>query len=170
MIGIDITDRYMPGAIGRVVEMHGSYYGRHWHFGAQFESLVAAEFGAFTAALPHPRARAWFAVREGVVVGTVSLDAREERPEGGQLRWFIVDPSVAGGGVGSALLALALKFAAQIEVASVFLHTFAGLSGAHRVYERAGFTLTSETEAATWGRTLTEQVFTLHLQPRPAEL
>ena len=45
---------YEPGALGRVVELHGRWYARHWKFGAYFEALVAqglAEFlGNFDAA------------------------------------------------------------------------------------------------------------------------
>ena len=33
---------YVPGAIGKVVELHGTYYAQHWGFGLFFEAKVAA--------------------------------------------------------------------------------------------------------------------------------
>lgn len=38
---------YRPGAIGKLVELHGTYYSRHWNFGLQFETMVAAEMAEF---------------------------------------------------------------------------------------------------------------------------
>ena len=40
---------YVPGSIGRIVEMHGRYCARHWRFGAFFEAKVAQELGELLA-------------------------------------------------------------------------------------------------------------------------
>jgi hypothetical protein len=37
---------YIPGAIGRVAELHGTYYYKHWGFHLFFESKVAIELSA----------------------------------------------------------------------------------------------------------------------------
>jgi len=29
---------YVPGAIGRIVELHAAYYSKHWQFGLFFEA------------------------------------------------------------------------------------------------------------------------------------
>ena len=34
---------YVPGAIGRITELHATYYHEHWGFGRYFESKVATE-------------------------------------------------------------------------------------------------------------------------------
>ena len=36
---------YAPGALGRIVELHGAYYHEHWNFGRLFEARVAADVG-----------------------------------------------------------------------------------------------------------------------------
>jgi hypothetical protein len=41
MSEIEICKGYVPGTIGRVVELHGAYYHAHWGFGAFFEAKVA---------------------------------------------------------------------------------------------------------------------------------
>jgi hypothetical protein len=46
------------------------------------------------------------------------------------------------------------------DFASCYLTTFAGLDAARRLYEQAGFTLTHEEEADSWGTKVREQLFT----------
>ncbi|MEK9724472.1 MAG: hypothetical protein VW405_13455 [Rhodospirillaceae bacterium] len=42
-----IVDGHVPGALGRLIEMHGRHYARDWGFGLFFEAKVAAESAAF---------------------------------------------------------------------------------------------------------------------------
>jgi hypothetical protein len=44
---IEIHKGYVPGAIGRVVELHGTYYHAHWEFGGFFEAKVAGGLAEF---------------------------------------------------------------------------------------------------------------------------
>ncbi len=41
MPDIELVRGYVPGAIGRVAELHGTYYHAHWGFGLFFEAKVA---------------------------------------------------------------------------------------------------------------------------------
>jgi hypothetical protein len=47
MKDVEIQKGYIPGAIGRVVELHGTYYARQWGFGLFFEALVATGLANF---------------------------------------------------------------------------------------------------------------------------
>jgi len=38
---IEVTKGYVPGCIGRVAELHGTYYAENWGFGRYFEAKVA---------------------------------------------------------------------------------------------------------------------------------
>ena len=38
---------YLPGAIGRIVELHANYYSLNWGFGLFFEARVAKEMSEF---------------------------------------------------------------------------------------------------------------------------
>lgn len=44
---IDIVTGYRPGMIGRITQMHGEYYAKHYEFGHFFESKVAAGWRSF---------------------------------------------------------------------------------------------------------------------------
>ena len=46
MNGVKISG-YIPGAIGRITELHAIYYNKHWNFGLFFESKVATEMSEF---------------------------------------------------------------------------------------------------------------------------
>ncbi len=52
---------HVPGAIGRIVELHGRYYAREWRFGRYFEAKVASELGEFLARFDASRDGFWIA-------------------------------------------------------------------------------------------------------------
>lgn len=43
MSDVEIVKGYLPGSIGRVAELHGTYYHKHWGFSLFFEAKVATE-------------------------------------------------------------------------------------------------------------------------------
>ena len=47
MRGFEVVEGYVPGSLGRVASLHGSYYHEHWGFGVFFEAKVATELSAF---------------------------------------------------------------------------------------------------------------------------
>jgi GNAT superfamily N-acetyltransferase len=158
-----IGSDYLPGIMGRIVEMHAHYCARHWGFGSFFEAKIAADIAEFHRALPHPDARLWHALDEDRVVGSVGVDGRHAAEIGAHLRWFIIDDRVRGTGLGKRLLSEALGFARERAYANVYLWTFAGLEAARHLYESRGFHLVGECEATTWGARVTEQRFLLEL-------
>ena len=158
---IEITDALVPGALGRLIEMHALYYARDWGFGAYFETRVAREAADFASALPREDSRFWFALRGGRVIGSIAIDGRKAAGTGAHLRWFILDGSSRGGGVGAVLLDAALAFCRARKFPRVHLSTFAGLDAARKLYEARGFRLVEESEADTWGVTVREQRFEL---------
>ena len=44
---IELISGYLPGAIGRITELHGTYYAKNWDLGLYFEAKVATELAAF---------------------------------------------------------------------------------------------------------------------------
>ena len=152
------------GALAAVIRLHAEYYRRHWSFGLPFEAKVAAQLGEFALALPHGDARLFLATDGAEIIGSIAIDGRIR--EDARLRWFIVAEH-ARGGLGRRLLDTALAFARERGLPRLTLGTFAGLDAARRLYEGAGFALTHEAPAASWGVTVTEQVFTLTFPPSP---
>ena len=152
---------YTPGCIGRIAELHGTYYHAHWKFGLYFEAKVATERAAFLQRYDETRDRLWTAVVEGRIEGAIVIDGIHAATEGAHLRWFIVSDALRGRGAGRRLLAEALAFCRRKPYDRVFLWTFEGLDAARHLYTAAGFTRVHQQEGMQWGASVTEQRFEL---------
>jgi DNA-binding MarR family transcriptional regulator/GNAT superfamily N-acetyltransferase len=155
---VTLTAGCLPGAIGDVVALHGRYYAGHG-LGARFEALVAEELGEFMRRFDSKYDGFWLARRGGWTLGSVSVDASRRAREGARLRWFIVDPSAHGQGVGRRLVEAALGHCDKMGYRRIYLTTFAGLDAARHLYERHGFRLVSQARDSHWGRAKLEQRF-----------
>jgi GNAT superfamily N-acetyltransferase len=154
---------YIPGAIGRIAELHGSYYSKRWGFDLFFESKVAIELSEFLRRFNEARDGFWIASVEEKIVGSIAIDGVHHDSKGAHLRWFIVAPEKQGQGIGKKLLHEAIEFCREKEFGRIYLWTFAGLDPARYVYEKFGFRLCKEHEGSQWGRSVTEQRFELIL-------
>jgi GNAT superfamily N-acetyltransferase len=154
---------YIPGAIGRVAELHGTYYHQHWGFHLFFESRVAIELSEFLRRFNEARDGFWAARIEEKIVGAVAIDGVHHDSQGAHLRWFIIAPENQGHGIGNRLLNEAVEFCRKKEHGRIYLWTFAGLHPARHLYEKFGFKLCEEHEGEQWGRAVTEQKFELIL-------
>lgn len=157
---ISLVTGYQPGAIGRIAQMHGEYYARHHDFGAFFEGKVAGGVAEFATRLSSPVNQIWLAMREGKIVGSVAIDGEDLGQQQAHLRWFILDDSCRGTGIGRRLLSEAMAFCDSGQFSAVQLWTFKGLDAARKLYESFGFTLTREWQGDQWGKMMTEQQFT----------
>ncbi|MEB6380611.1 bifunctional helix-turn-helix transcriptional regulator/GNAT family N-acetyltransferase [Leclercia adecarboxylata] len=158
--GVHIVSGYHPGMIGRITEMHGSYYAREHNFGSFFEAKVAAGLAEFSGRLDNASNQIWLAMQNGRIVGSVAIDGEDLGNNEAHLRWFILDDGCRGGGVGRKLVAQAMAFCDERQFAAVQLWTFNKLTAARRLYESFGFTLSNEWQGDQWGSTITEQQFT----------
>jgi len=152
---------YTPGALGRIAELHGTYYHQHWGLGLYFEARVATELAAFLSRLDPNGDGAWFAYDEDRVIGGIFIDGHDPAGEGTRLRWFIIDPAYQGRGVGNRLMQAAMEFCDAQQFKRVYLTTFAGLTSARHLYEKYGFRLCAEVDATelTGDPSKIEQVF-----------
>lgn len=152
---------YRPGALGRIVELHGSYYGAHWGLGLYFEAKVATEMAVFLSRFDPQQDGAWFAQVDGSIVGGVFIDGHDAAGQGARLRWFIIDPAYQGRGLGNRLIEAAIDFCKGQRFPRVYLTTFAGLDAARHLYEKHGFRLcgTEDGSHLTGKSSLVEQVF-----------
>ena len=145
---------FEPGAVERIVALHMGYYGPNWHFGPAFKKYLMDGLGEFAARIDPEKDLFLVAKREGKIVGSVCIDG--SATEDAQLRWFILDPSIHGRGIGNGLLSRAMAFVRSAGHRHVYLFTFKGLDSACRLYEKHGYRLT-ETLAAdnTYGTPVT---------------
>ena len=138
---------YAPGALGRIVELHGSYYHTYWDLDLYFEAKVATELAAFLNRFDAQRDGAWFAYADKRVIGGIFIDGADADGEGARLRWFIVDPAYQGRGVGRRLIEAAVNFCDAHAYPRIYLTTFAGLDSASHLYQQCGFRVCGEMDA-----------------------
>jgi len=152
---------WRPGLVGEIVRAHGTYYARERNFPAFFEAKVAREMGEFLARLAPPDLLL-FAWDNATFLGALILDTTDPILDSGQahLRWFIMTDAARGRGLGRQLVQAGMDHLRAHGFASCYLTTFAGLNAARRLYEAAGFTLSHEADAETWGTKVREQLFT----------
>jgi len=157
---IKIVTGYHAGMIGRITEMHGSYYAREHDFGSFFEGKVAAGLVDFVARIDKPCNQIWLAMINERIVGSVAIDGQDLGNNEAHLRWFILDDGCRGSGLGKKLIAEAVNFCDEQSFSAVQLWTFNKLTAARRLYETFGFELSKEWEGVQWGSPITEQQFT----------
>lgn len=157
---------YIPGAIGRITELHAIYYSKHWGFGLFFESKVAMEMSRFLSRFNGVRDGFWVATVNGQIVGSIAIDGSRSDKDGAHLRWFIVDLKYHGQGIGNMLIQKAVNFCKGVKFNRVYLWTFKGLDPARHLYEKYGFKLAKEHEGDQWGVTVKEQLFELILEEK----
>src|SRR4030043_2485763 len=106
----DITlSGYIPGAIGRIAELHGTYYYKHWGFDLFFESKVATDLSEFLRHFDETRDGFWVASVGEKIVGAIAIDGVNHDSQGAHLRWFIVAPENQGHGIGKMLIEEGVK-------------------------------------------------------------
>ena len=154
---------YFPGVLGKITELHAVYYHEHWGFDISFETQVGMELCEFMRRFRQESDGFWAAVVNGDFGGAIAIDGNRAHEEGARLRWFIVDPTLQGSGIGGKLIQTAIEFCRNAGHKEVFLWTFEGLDSARSLYERHGFCLSEEHTVDQWGTRIREQKFVLTL-------
>ncbi len=163
MPDVQIITGDIPGSIGRVAELHGTYYQEHWGFGLFFEAKVATDLAAFLGRYDEQRDGFWTASMGGRIEGSITIDGSHAAAEGAHLRWFVVSDALRGKGIGNQLVGTAIGFCRSHGYRRVYLWTFEGLNAARHLYEKNGFRLVEQRKGAQWGREVNEQRFELPL-------
>ncbi len=155
-----IRHELAPGDLGMVVHLHGLIYAREYGLDTTFEPYVAKPLADFVLG---GAGRLWIAEDDARIVGSIALVEAGEQI--GQLRWFLVVPEARGSGLGKRLLDAALAYARERGLSHIFLWSFADLTDALRLYERAGFKVTETKTGLVWGAERTEVRMDLEFAP-----
>ncbi|MDI6762718.1 MAG: GNAT family N-acetyltransferase [Thermodesulfobacteriota bacterium] len=158
-----ILKGYRPGVIGRLAELHATYYYENWGFGLFFEAKVATELSEFLSRYEGSRDGFWTLSLNHQIQGGIAIDGIKAMTDGAHLRWFILSPEVRGRGFGHRLMEEAISFCKKNDYKRVHLHTFEGLDPARHLYEKFGFKLVFQNEGMQWGNKVIEQKFELNL-------
>jgi GNAT superfamily N-acetyltransferase len=157
----------VPGALGKIAEMHGTYYQENWGMDGYFEAKVAWGLGEFYMRFDPARDGIWIARDGEKIVGGIIIDGSQADTEGARLRYFILAPEYHGRGLGNKLMDLAMTFCREKGFRRVYLTTISGLNPARHLYEKFGFRLYHEQEDDHWGTVHLEQEFEALLEPQP---
>lgn len=162
-MAFSIHKGYVPGCIGKLVELHARYYHRLVGFDLPFECKVAQELSEFCRRYDEQADGLWLAMHDGEIEGSIAIDGSDAAKDGAHLRWFIASDKGRGTGTGTALLGAALDFCRAKKYPRVYLWTFDGLEAARHLYEKAGFRLAHQQRGTQWGIAVDEQRFELEL-------
>lgn len=161
---VAIRHEIRPGDLGAIVRLHGILYAREYGFDPTFEAYVAGPLSQFV--LSHTdRERFWIAERDDQFIGCIAIVRAET--DKAQLRWFLVDPSVRGMGLGKRLIDEAISFSRQAGYRSILLWTVSVLAAAAALYRSCGFERVEANPAKRWGVEVIEEKYLLHLDKRP---
>src|SRR4029453_763781 len=155
---VRIRHQLAPGDLGMVVHLHGVLYAREHGLATTFEPYVAKPLADFVLG---GSGRLWIAEGGGRTGGSIARG--DAGGAVGQLRWFLVVPEARGTGLGKRLLDEALAYARQRGLRHIYLWSFATLTDALRLYERAGFRTTQTKTGFVWGAERTEVRMDLEL-------
>ena len=158
-----VITNYVPGAVGRITELHGKYYHKYWNFGLFFEAKVASELSKLLTDDNAHRNGFWIAWLDNEIVGGISVDGNRKESNEARLRFFIISSGCQGLGIGDRLMEKSVTFCKDKGFEKIYLTTFEGLDAARHLYEKWGFQLIEEKEDNTWGVIVKEQLFKIIL-------
>ena len=150
---------YVPGSIGRIVQLHADFYSRHSGFGLPFEAKVTAELSEFMCRYDDAMDLLASAIVDGSIEASIAIDGANASKKEAHLRWFITSDALKGQGIGSALLKMAVDHADARGFSKTYLWTFEGLDSARHLYSKFGFRLVHEARGAQWGKEVNEQMY-----------
>jgi RimJ/RimL family protein N-acetyltransferase len=148
-----------------IAELHRRVYGPEFGMNEEFVSRVAAAIeGAIEQGWPEQSGAVWLVEREGEPELLGSIGLTDEADGSGRVRWFVLDLSLRGRGLGRALLAELLEQARAIGLERLELETFSALTTAAALYRQAGFQVVWERGRTDWGPPITYQHYTVQLR------
>jgi selenocysteine lyase/cysteine desulfurase/GNAT superfamily N-acetyltransferase len=149
-----------PGDVGSIVRLHGVLYAREYGFDPTFEAYVAGPLADFVRSHPD-RSCLWIAERGEAILGCIAIVGVSEKEA--QLRWYLVDPSARGLGLGTTLLREAVEFCKRSGYDTVLLWTVSALTAAARLYRSFGFEKVEQKPGRLWSVEVVEEKYVLAL-------
>jgi DNA-binding MarR family transcriptional regulator/GNAT superfamily N-acetyltransferase len=151
-----------PGDVGWIIHRQTVLYHQEYGWDWTYEGLASRILGAFVAEFDSAKEDGWVAERGGAIVGSIFL-MKSDDPSVAKLRLLYVEPGARGLGLGRTLVATCIGRARELGYRKLTLWTNDVLVAARRIYQAAGFRLTSEAPHHSFGHDLVGQTWTLDL-------
>ena len=150
-----------PGDMGWIVHRQSVLYTREYGWNSEYEALVAEIAARFLREFDPTRERCWIAEKNRKVVGSVFVVRMDDTTA--KLRLLYVDPEARHLGIGTRLVDEAVRFSREKGYKRLTLWTNSVLTGARKIYDRAGFCLVEESLHHSFGKDLIGQILSLDL-------
>ena len=150
-----------PGDFGWIVTRHAELYAQEYGWTEPFEGLCAQIVADFANKNDPTCERCWIAERNGENVGCAMLV--KDAPGVARIRLLLVAPQARGLKLGTHLVDECIGFARAAGYKKITLWTHSVLTAARRIYEKAGFTLTSSEPKQSWSKDVVAEYWDLTL-------
>ena len=151
-----VIREYKPGDPSMVISFYFKLYEKQYNFNGTVERYFME--GMIDLFRYPEGSQLWIAEREGKIVGSIAIIKRDK--EDAQLRWFGVDMSLQGMGIGNKLIDTAMQFCKEHGYEHIFLWTINILKPARHLYGKHGFCLTDSKPNHEWADyALTEELW-----------
>jgi GNAT superfamily N-acetyltransferase len=156
---------YPPGLIGTVATLFGQTMARTHGVDWTLDAMIAEQQCEFFRRFDSARDRVWVAMINGQPRGALTIDGPrpELQREGARLRFFILDHSLRGYGLGRTMLTAAMEFCREQRYPHVFLTTLPTLQAAGRLYAQYGFVQVASSSESFHGSHSVEQTLECNL-------
>lgn len=146
-INADVTIRtYRPGDPSRVCYFYYKLFEQQYHFNGSVEEYFIRGMAEL---FDSPsESQLWVAEKDNAIVGCIAIVKKAKHAA--QLRWFGVDMSIQGMGIGNKLLEAAMKFCEKHSYTHVILWTIDLLKPARHLYGKYGFRMTETKPNTEW--------------------
>ncbi len=143
----DIVIReYKPGDPSRVCYFYYKLFEQQYGFNGIVEKYFME--GMLDLFEDREGSKMWVVERNGEIVGSIAIIKRGD--EDAQLRWFGIDMSLQGQGVGNKLMQIAMDFCKEKGYKHVILWSIDILKSARHLYGKFGFILTETKPNHEW--------------------
>jgi GNAT superfamily N-acetyltransferase len=157
---------YPPGLIGTVSSLFGrtisASHGVDW----TLDAMIAEQQSEFFRRFDPERDRVWVVMDDDRPRGALTIEGPrpENGTDGARLRFFILDDSLRGQGLGRTLMDQAMQFCRDQGYRRVYLTTLPGLEAAMRLYKAYGFSQAGLSSQMFHGSQFVEQTLECGLE------
>jgi ribosomal protein S18 acetylase RimI-like enzyme len=137
---------YKPGDPSMVCYFQYKLYEKQYHFNGFYEKEMLGGMAELYNDLEG--SQMWIAERNGKIVGDIAII--KKGTDKAQLRWFGVDLTLQGQGLGNELLKTAINFCREKGYVYVTLSTLDILKSARHLYAKFGFHRTQREAYNEW--------------------